>query len=114
MSILTAQGDLAGAREIQERVLEMTRRILGDEHPDTLASMNNLATTLKAQGDLAGAREIQERVLEMTQRILGDEHPDTLASMNNLALTLQAQGDLVGAREIHGYSEMSILTHSHR
>jgi len=97
---LQAQGDLAGARKLEEQVLEIRRRILGDEHPDTLTSMNNLAMTLKAQGDLAGAREIQEQVLEIRRRILGDEHPDTLASMNNLALTLQAQGDLEGARKL--------------
>jgi hypothetical protein len=78
---------------------EIRRRILGDEHPDTLTSMNNLAATLQAQGDLTGAREKQEDVLDITRRILGDEHPDTLTSMNNLAATLRAQGDLTGARE---------------
>ena len=40
---LRAQGDLNGARELQEKVLEIRRRILGEEHPDTLTSMNNLA-----------------------------------------------------------------------
>jgi tetratricopeptide (TPR) repeat protein len=78
---------------------EIRSRILGDEHPDTLTSMNNLAETLSAQGDLTGAREKQEEVLEIRSRILGDEHPDTLTSMNNLAETLRAQGDLTGARE---------------
>jgi len=34
----------------------------GEEHPDTLTSMNNLATTLRAQRDLAGARELEEQV----------------------------------------------------
>ena len=38
-----AQGDLNGARELYEKVLEISRRILGEEHPDTLTSMNNLA-----------------------------------------------------------------------
>jgi len=35
-----------------ERVLDVFRRVLGDEHPDTLTAMNNLAGT-RAQGDLA-------------------------------------------------------------
>jgi tetratricopeptide (TPR) repeat protein len=74
-----------------------TRRILGSEHPCTLASMNNLAETLRAQGDIAEARKIQEEVLEITRRIRGSEHPNTLISMSNLALTLS---DLEGARKI--------------
>jgi tetratricopeptide (TPR) repeat protein len=80
--------------------LEARQRVRGPEHPDTLASMNNLASTLSAQGDLQGARALEEKVLEASQRVLGQEHPDTLASMNNLASTLSAQGDLHGARAL--------------
>jgi len=97
-STLKNQGDLSGARELQELVLAARRRILGEEHPDTLTSMNNLASTLMNQGDLYGARELQERVLAARRRIQGEEHPDTLTSMNNLAETLWNQGDLSGAR----------------
>ena len=39
------------------------RRLLGEEHPDTLTAMNNLAQTLYVQGDLARARTLQEQVL---------------------------------------------------
>jgi hypothetical protein len=97
---LRAQGDLAGARALQEKVLEARRRVLGEEHPDTLTSMGNLASTLRAQGDLAGARALQEKVLEAHRRVLGEEHPDTLISLNNLASTLWNQGDLAGARAL--------------
>lgn len=37
---------------------------LGPEHPRTLTSANDLATTLRAQGHLAGARRIHESVFE--------------------------------------------------
>ncbi|WP_448208769.1 tetratricopeptide repeat protein [Azospirillum sp. sgz302134] len=70
------------------------RRLLGAEHPDTLTSMNNLATALRSQGDLVGARELQEQVLAGRHRLLGAEHPSTLTSMNNLASILWGQGDL--------------------
>ena len=86
------------------RRAEVSRRVLGEEHPNTLTSMNNLAETLRAQGDLAGARELHEQALEVRRRMLGEEHPDTLMSRNNLAETLHAQGDLAGARELHEWA----------
>ncbi len=52
---LYAQGDLAGARKLQEQVLEAMTRLLGKEHPNTLTSMLNLAQMLQAEGDSAGA-----------------------------------------------------------
>ena len=50
------RGEYAGARKLEEQVLEARGRLLGKEHPDTLTTMLNLAGTLKAQGNLAGAR----------------------------------------------------------
>ena len=97
---LRAQGDLPGARALQEKVLEALRRVLGEAHPDTLTSMNSLAGTLRSQGDLPGARALEEKVLEVRRRVLGEEHLDTLSGMNNLAGTLWNQGDLPGARAL--------------
>ena len=59
--------------------------MLGDEHPITLISMNDLAETLRALGDLQRARELHEQTLTARRRMLGDEHPATLTSKNNLA-----------------------------
>jgi len=49
--------------------LAARRRLLGDEHPDTLSSMNNLAETLGA----LGARELYEQTLAARRRLLGDD-----------------------------------------
>ena len=77
------------------------KQLLGDEHTDTLTSMNNLALALAHQGEHAEARTLQEQTLEIRRRVLGEEHPSTLTSMNNLALTLARQGDHGGARALH-------------
>jgi hypothetical protein len=61
--------------------MEMTKRVLGDEHPNTLSSIANLAATYRNQGRLKDAEELQVQVMEMTKRVLGDEHPDTLSSI---------------------------------
>jgi hypothetical protein len=75
---LQHRGQYTNAEPIFQRVLVISTKVLGKEHPDTLTSMNNLAQTLKAQGDLAGARKLEEQVLEARARLLGKEHPDTL------------------------------------
>jgi hypothetical protein len=36
-------GDYAEAQRIEREVLDVRRRVLGDEHPDTLMSAGNLA-----------------------------------------------------------------------
>jgi hypothetical protein len=95
------RGDYQGARAQEERVLDTQRRLLGERHPDTLASMSNLADTLRELGDLAVARALNEQALASLRMVLGDEHPGTLTSMNNLALTLDRMGDLTGARALH-------------
>ncbi len=95
------RGDYPSARHAQEQTLEVFRRVLGPEHPDTLGSMSNLAETLREQGDLAGARTLQEQALDARLRVFGPEYPHTLTLMNNLALTLVEQGDLANARTLH-------------
>ena len=60
---LRTQGDLAGGRKIHEQVLEITRRILGEEHPDTSLSAWNLLVTLSELGDNTRAVDILNKDL---------------------------------------------------
>jgi tetratricopeptide (TPR) repeat protein len=89
------------ALTLQERALAGYRRVFGDDHPDTLRSIDNLAETRLALGDLRGTRKLSEQSLAGFRRVFGDDHPDTLHSMNNLAATLRDLGDLQRARELH-------------
>ena len=98
------------ALEAFGQALDVHQRVGGEEHPSTLASMSNLASTLKAMGDLAGARAMQQQVLEVRRRVLGEAHPDTLTSMNNLASTLFELGDWAGAQTM----EQQVLELSQR
>jgi len=41
------QGQLDEAAKMKKEVLEKRRRILGEEHPDTISAMNNLANTAR-------------------------------------------------------------------
>ena len=58
--------------------------MLGDDHPNTLISINNLAGLYWSQGRYAEAEPLFLETLETQKRVLGNDHPDTLTSMNNL------------------------------
>jgi len=38
-------GKYADAEKVEIKVLDMRNRLLGEEHPDTISAVNNLATT---------------------------------------------------------------------
>ena len=80
------------AQSLEEVVLEKCRQLLGDDHPDTLSSMNNLAITYKNQELWKLAQSLEEVVLEKHRQLLGDDHPHTLQNINNLANTYRQQG----------------------
>ena len=69
-------------------------KILGDDHPHTLASRNNLAHAYYSAGRLGEAIPLYEQVLADSARLLGEDHPDTLASRNNLASAYYSAGRL--------------------
>ena len=85
-------GYYSGAVKYYERCLEISERALGEEHPDTLWSMNGLAAAYDSLGRSNEAVKIHEACLEIGKRALGEEHPDTLRSMNGLAATYDSLG----------------------
>jgi hypothetical protein len=80
------------AGELLEAIVVARRNALGDEHPDTIVAMGNLALIYWNQGLWNKAEVLQVQVLEMWRRALDDEHPDMLLAMGNLALTYLDQG----------------------
>jgi hypothetical protein len=58
-------------------VLDVTRRVQGEEHPDTLASSYSLAVTLARQAKNTEAEQMLRTTLEASRRVLGSAHPQT-------------------------------------
>jgi hypothetical protein len=58
--------------------------VLGQDHPDTLASGNNLAYVYLAAGDLGRAIPLYEQTLAASERVLGPTHPTTGLVRGNL------------------------------
>ncbi|OSS50032.1 hypothetical protein B5807_05248 [Epicoccum nigrum] len=97
---LHSDGKYKGAEELFVQVMQARKRVLGDEHPDTLSSMANLASTYRNQGRWKEAEELEVQVMQTSKRVLGDEHPRTLRSLGNLASTYTNQGRWKEAEEL--------------
>ena len=70
-------------REI-ERAILLRRRVLGEQNPDTLASLSSLAQALHAQGKNGQSEALDTRILEIRRRTQGENNPATLSTMNDL------------------------------
>jgi hypothetical protein len=67
--------------------MEARKRKLGTDHPDTLASIKNLASIYMIQRRWAEAEQLNLQVMETNKKKLGMDHPDTMKSMAKLAFT---------------------------
>ncbi|MGG7569754.1 tetratricopeptide repeat protein [Streptomyces sirii] len=91
---LRRQGREAHAIPVLTAALAQCEEVLGDTHPSTLSSRNNLAIAYESVGDLGRAVPLYEATLAQREQVLGDTHPSTLTSRNNLAIAYRSVGDL--------------------
>ncbi|KAH7145662.1 hypothetical protein B0J13DRAFT_675286 [Dactylonectria estremocensis] len=89
---LHTQGRWHEEESIEEKMLELQRKVLGERHGDTITTMSNLAVTYGEQGRYNMAETMNLKVQELRQEILGELHLDTIWSMANLASIYRAQG----------------------
>jgi serine/threonine protein kinase len=82
------------ADALERQAIEIRRRILGPENPDTLRSMSDLGATLWGEGRYPESEKILRETLDIQRRVVGPEHPDTLSSMNGLANALILENHL--------------------
>ena len=81
-------------------VMEKRKLLLGENHPATLLSMANLAAIYGDHGHWNDAEKLEVVVMEKRKQLLGENHPDTLLSMANLAATYRNQGRWNDAEEL--------------
>jgi non-specific serine/threonine protein kinase/serine/threonine-protein kinase len=78
-------GHHAQAVEEFEKALELRRKSLGEDHPDTLRSMLKLALVYSAVGRSDDHLRLVSDVAERGRRVLGDEHELTLDALGEVA-----------------------------
>ncbi|CCH93196.1 Similar to tr/Q7NLR0/Q7NLR0 (fragment) [Microcystis aeruginosa PCC 9432] len=86
------QGRYSEAEPLYNRSLAIIKQQLGDNHPNTATSLNNLALLYRVQGRYSEAEPLYKQALAIRKQQLGDNHPLTAQSLNNLAGLYQSQG----------------------
>jgi len=89
------------SREYLERALDIRKRRLGEEHPETLRTIFNMAAILVEQGELIQAEAMQRELLERRLRIEDEDHVDVLDTMFDLAKNLEKQERLTEAAALY-------------
>jgi Tfp pilus assembly protein PilF len=64
---LSRQGKYEEAEAMHRRALKGREKVLGLEHPDTLASVNNLGVVLERQDKYEEAKTMHRRALEVKE-----------------------------------------------
>ena len=77
------------------------QNILGEEHPSTATSINNLATLLRSIKRYKEAEPLYRKALEINKNVYGEEHPTTAGSFNNLAALLKTTGNYNEAEPLY-------------
>jgi Flp pilus assembly protein TadD len=94
------RGHYAESERINRTLLEIRRKWLGEDHPDTSTSANNVAYLLDAQGKHAEAEPLFRKDLAFCLKVLGPDHPDTARSYNNLARNLDGRSKYAEAEPL--------------
>ena len=80
--------------------LEMTRELVGMEHPVYAMRLAELALTHDGDGNDALAARVGERAYSIHVRLQGETHPESITMLNNLAGFHREAGNLQRAAEL--------------
>jgi non-specific serine/threonine protein kinase/serine/threonine-protein kinase len=83
--VYTSLGLYSDAAPLLERAVQTQKRLLGEDHSETLVSAHQLANVYWYQRKLDDAERLYVDVLSRRQRLLGEDHPDTLKAKSDLA-----------------------------
>ena len=89
------------AESLLGHALEIRRRTLGANNPETLKSMSDLADVLDQRSDFREAEKLSRETLDARRRVLGPENRDTLSSMSLLAVILDDEGHYPEAEKLN-------------
>jgi len=109
-------------RDMEERLLsqalDLERMLLGDDHPETIATFGSLGVLYYNSGRYREAEEMHRLALNARVRVFGDDHPQVARSYSSLAMAVMAQRDFQQAAELfeaaQGIYQRAFGEHNHR
>jgi HSP20 family protein len=90
---LAQSGAIGEAIEMYRQLLTDQRRLLGEDHPVTLATQAELAGALGQSGSIEEAIEIYRQLVTDRRRLLGEDYPLTLGTRPELSRRLPEAGE---------------------
>jgi serine/threonine protein kinase/tetratricopeptide (TPR) repeat protein len=90
------------AMSLEQRTVEIRKRIFGPDNPDTLKSQANLAVLFARSGHYPEAEKLDRETLDTSRRVLGSDNPLTLGLTSNLAILLDHQGRFPESEQLAG------------
>jgi tetratricopeptide (TPR) repeat protein len=91
----------AEAERSERQAYALRRKVLGEQHPDTGTSCNNVGFCLELQGKFADALPLYQKASEVWRQTLGDRHRYTAGSLGNIAACLNMLGRTNEALALH-------------
>ena len=96
------------AQELYERALRGQSSTLGDDHPSTLMTVQDLAVLLQHRHHYDKAMEMWERLLQGQESSLGKLDTSTLLTLHRMATMLNEQ---VATHNLHHVNTLINTTH---
>ena len=100
-SYLRSQGRFDAAELEAEESMHIHKSLLGQEHPATLASIDNLAETFQESRRLKESVALRRLVLQEREKVFGSSDMDTLNALAALGYSLQLSGEYSEAERLH-------------
>jgi len=94
-------GELEESENQLRAAVATSRRVLGDDDPDTLIFINDLALTLQNRGEYEEAEALFIETMAGMRRVFGDDHVETRTTLSNYGQFLAETGRYAEAESYH-------------
>ena len=79
------KGDYDAALEYYNKALDIRKQVLGENHPDTATSYNNIGAVYLRKGDYDAALENYNKAKVVLEQILPNTHPYILSIKRSIS-----------------------------
>jgi tetratricopeptide (TPR) repeat protein len=86
-------GQFERVEPLYQKSLAIKEKLLGEEHPDTATSYNNLSIFYYNTEDIERAYKYMKKAIEIWERVLPKNHLNLINAKNGLIIIQQKQKD---------------------